>query len=112
MIIWTGYGFVVPVIVFLVALVGNVGFDAAFGKGYYEGHWWTIGTALLVSAAILLPFSIRLQARNARVVIDRETGEELVINRNDHSVFFIPVKFWSPLLAVVGISLCLFELVA
>ena len=112
MIIWSGYGFVVAVIVFLVALAGNVGFDAAFGKGYYENHWWTIGAALIVSAVIILPFAIWLRAKNERVVIDKETGEELSINRNDHSLFFIPLWYWSPLLAVIGIGLCVYELVA
>lgn len=111
MIIWSGYGFVVPVVVFLVALGCNVGFDAALGKGYYEDHWWTIGAALLLSAVIILPFAIGLHGRNSRVLLDRETGEEVVVNQNGHSAFFIPLRFWSPLLAAIGITLCIFELV-
>src|SRR5690606_2098105 len=99
MIIWTGYGFVVPVIVFLVALACNVGFDAALGKGYYESHWWTVGAALLGSAFLIFPLALWLQGRYERVVIDKQTGEEFVIERNHHSAFFIPLRFWGPLLA-------------
>lgn len=111
MIIWTGYGFVVPVVVFLVALACNFGFDAALGKGYYESHWWTVGAALLGSAVLLFPFALWMQAREERGVVDKHTGEEFTIGRNNHSVFFIPLRFWIPLLVAIGVSLCLLELV-
>jgi hypothetical protein len=40
--------------------------------------------------------------REGKVVIDRETGKEIVL-KAEHSLFFINVKYWSYIIFALGI---------
>src|SRR5262245_60617783 len=100
MIIWSGLGFLVAVIVFGFALVCNFVIDAIFGPGYYEAHEWTIGVAMFLSAIVCWFLGDYLRKRKPQIVIDKATGQELTIDRSNHSLFFIRVHYWAPILAV------------
>ena len=66
MVVWSGLGFLVAVIVFVAALACNLGFDAALGQGFYKAHLWTVGVAMLLAAAIVWPLGIWLRRRPTR----------------------------------------------
>ena len=102
MIIWSGYGFLVVVITFGCSLALNFAFNARFGAGYYEAHKWPLAISLLMSAAICWVLGMALGNRASRRVIDKATGKEMVLRGRNHSLFFIPVQFWGPILAVIG----------
>ncbi len=54
----------------------------------------------MIAAVCIWFLGSALQKSEDRVVIDKDTGEELVINRSNHSLFFIPMRLWAfPLLA-------------
>ena len=110
MLIWHGLGFLVVVFTFGAAILCQLVFDAVGGKGYYSSHRWTVGIALLIGAALSWGVGRHLRDRAARVVVDKETGEELIIGRGSHGLFFIPMHIWGPLLAVIGLVLCGSEL--
>ncbi len=109
MIVWEGLGFLVAVIVFGCALACNLAFDAVFGKGFYEAHLAAVGVAMLLAASLTGALALWVRQRTAHVVIDKETGQEFILDRG-HSLLFIPVRFWSLILTVVGIGLCVAEL--
>ncbi len=111
MIVWSGLGFLVAVIVFGSALACNLGFDAALGKGFYESHLWTVGVAMLLAAAAVWPLGIWLRGRPTREVVDVDTGEQFVLDPLHHSLLFIPVHIWGPLLVTIGSILCIVDLV-
>lgn len=73
----------------------NLIVDGIYGDGAYGDHSWGIALALLMSSACIWFVGNALQNRSARVVIDKETGQELVIGRSNHSFFFIPMKYWA-----------------
>jgi hypothetical protein len=102
-IVWSGLGFLVAVIVFGCSLAFNFAFDTWWGPGYYDSHKWPFAISLFLSSIICGVLGLILRTRSSQTVIDKATGEEIVINRSDHSLFFIPVHFWGPILAVISI---------
>ena len=102
MIIWRGFGWLVAVIVFGFSLIGNLVCDAVYGQGYYDNHKWPLAISLFLSAIVCWFLGSHLKKRSDRIVIDKETGKEFVFNQSCHTLFFIPMHFWGPLLALIG----------
>ncbi|HEY4416167.1 MAG TPA: hypothetical protein VGO57_10780 [Verrucomicrobiae bacterium] len=104
-IIWTGKGYLVFVIVFVGSLLANFITDSKMGAGYYDHHKWPLAISLLVSALICGSLGDYLRKRSGRVVIDKETGRELVINESRPTLFWIPMHWWGAILFVVAVIL-------
>ena len=110
MIIWNGLGFLVAVIVFGFSLLLNLAFNAWWGKGYYDSHKWPFAISLLLSAVVCWFVGTALRKRTAQTVIDKATGQEMILNRSNHSLFFIPMHIWAPILAITGIIVLIVDL--
>lgn len=100
MVIWSGWGILTVVIVLLVggpitAVLANL----AGTKGDAAGYALAVG--LLASAAVNWFVGRRLNARPGRELVDPATGERVVL-RTRHSLFFVPMQWWSVVLAVVA----------
>ncbi len=101
-IIWSGKGFLVAVITFGFSLVANLITNSVTGGGaYWDVHKWPFALSLFCSAVVCWFAGRVFQRRGARVLIDPETGEEVVLNE-PNTLFFIPMMWWGPLLAVFG----------
>jgi hypothetical protein len=101
MLVWRGWGILVVVLSFAALLLTQVASDAMFGEGYYAARGWPKFVGLALAAAFVWLFSRLLDARSGRVVIDKETGEQLTLRGGEH-LFFVPVRVWPPLLLVAG----------
>src|SRR5262245_50322533 len=99
-VIWRGLGFLVPVNVFGCSLAANLAFNATVGDEYYDHHKWPFAASLIVSACICWFLGGHLRKRSAQVVMHKQTGEEMVINRSGHDLFFIPMHSWAPILLI------------
>jgi hypothetical protein len=108
MIIWQGFGFMVFVIVFGCSLIANLIFDAEAGHGYYDHHKWPFAVSLTVSAGLCWFYAKYLGKRPGRVVIDKQTGKEFTIGRR-HTLFFIPVLYWAPILLACSLILLVLQ---
>ncbi|MGE5516172.1 MAG: hypothetical protein ACM31D_10165 [Bacteroidota bacterium] len=103
MVIWQGLGILIPFVVVLmtqglVALAEKLG-----GPGAYNANpLWGVA-AMGLSALVVTALGIYLRRRGARVVVDKETGQELVL-RSRHTLFFIPMEYWGAILVVGGIA--------
>jgi len=105
-IIWHGKGFLVAVFVFGFSLIANLIANSVTGSGvYWDTHKWPFALSLLVSAAICWPLGDYLRKRSNRIVIDKQTGKEFVLNQSQHTLFFIPMHWWSPILLVIAVIL-------
>jgi hypothetical protein len=104
-------GFLVAVFVFGAAIACNLAFDEMYGKGYYSTHKWTIGIALLIAAAPSWFVGNALRGGTDQVVIDKASGKEFVLDRNSHTLFFVPMHLWGPILLAIGAGLCVWEFV-
>ncbi|HZT43285.1 MAG TPA: hypothetical protein VFA07_14035 [Chthonomonadaceae bacterium] len=100
MIIWSGLGILVPVIAAICLFVMN----AIVGSAAFDSQGWPKTIALLVAAGIVSVVGYKIRRQPGRVVVDKATGREVRLHRR-HSVFFVPVLYWGPILAVIGIIL-------
>ena len=111
MIIWRGIGAVVVAIVFLCSLGANLITNIiAPGASYYDHHKWPFGVSLIVAALITWFLGAYMQSRPAKVMIDKATGKEVEMKKR-HDFFFIPMKWWGPILAVAGIVVIALEFI-
>jgi len=111
MIIWSGLGFLVAVFVFGFSLALNFIFNACLGAGYYDTHKWPFAVSLFLSAGVCWFLGSALRRRTAQIVIDKKSGKEIALNRGNHSLFFIPMHLWGPILGAIGAIVLVMDLV-
>jgi hypothetical protein len=88
MIIWSGLGVLVAVITFASLVLTAYATGALFGDAsYYQTHGWPKLLAFLIAGAVVWWLGTSLNEKQGRVMIDKETGREVVIKPN-HSLFF------------------------
>ena len=90
MLIWSGYGFIVPlmvaVIFFIVVIIGGLlGVPAD-----YPG-----GLGFLLAAAACWWGGRRLNDPQKDRVLRDESSGEMVVLRSRHTLFWIPVQWWA-----------------
>lgn len=99
MIIWQGLGFLVVVILVAATLIVTALFEQPAMLGYRE---FENGVAFFLAALLTLFLGLYLKGRKTRTLIDEASGERVEI-RPRHTLFFIPVLFWSAIFAGLGI---------
>ena len=103
MIIWNGMGFMVVVLGVLGMFLVDLGAATITGvDNNFAEHPGRLFIGFLVAALLVFLFSLFLSNRETRTVIDKESGQEFELGRND-SLFFIPVKWWPILLIILGV---------
>jgi hypothetical protein len=103
MVIWKGFGFLVAVICFAaLGLTELVSENITNDEQFYQQHGWVVLIGMLVAAALTYGLHRLLLLQKQRVLIDKETGEEVVLSA-DHSLFFIPVQLWPVVFVVLGL---------
>ena len=101
-IFWRGRGFLVLVITFGISLINNLITDSITGNAtYYKVHKWPVGISLIISGALCWLAGEYLNNKQGRVLVDPTTGQQVVLRRT-HSLFFIPLMWWGPILGVIG----------
>ena len=102
MLIWRGYGFTVPLIVLAVCLVLQYSLDAIFYKGYYTFSKWPVSVALFIAAIPVWFLGKKINENAERILLDPKTNQEVKIV-NNHSLFWLRMEYWAPILVVIGI---------
>ncbi len=105
MIIWSGFGFLVPVCWLLVAVISTK-------TGFILGVSENIGAAIVlyITAALVLILSYFLDKhakKKSAILINPATEQKVLLIRKD-SLFFIPVKYWPIICAVIATSIFFF----
>ena len=100
MVVWSGFGWVVAVLAIACLLIGNV----ILGDSW-SGNTWAQAGAMLVTALLTFGFDRFFLAKRAdRTLMNKETGEDVVLRKND-SLFFIPVRFWPFVLVAIAAAI-------
>jgi hypothetical protein len=103
MIIWKGAGFIVAVVAFLMLLLTELSVEALFkDDSYYQTHGWPKLLAFVIAGCIVLVIGKYLNKKDDKVLIEKETGKEIVL-KSEHSLFFIRVEYWGYILVVLGV---------
>lgn len=103
MIIWSGWGFLVAVFVFGASLAMEIVTESLAGDDtLYQTQAWPLALALVAAGIATWFVGKYLNARGARIVIDKATGKELTIDGR-HNFFFIPMHYWGPVLIVLAV---------
>jgi hypothetical protein len=102
MVIWSGLGFLVPAITFLLLLIAEYVTESLFrDESYYQAHGWPKLLAFFLAGAVIWPLGVYLNRKQGKVMIEKETGKEVF--KPDHSFFFIRIDYWGPILFALGI---------
>ena len=107
MVIWSGWGILTVLIAALVCGTFSAGGVALFDMaGLHRWSGLAFGLGLLAAAAVNWWIGRRLNSRPGRMLTDQATGQTVVLRRR-HSLFFIPMQWWSVPLAVAGVLMLL-----
>ena len=102
MLVWQGWGILVVGIAFAMIVVVSAIWTAVFGQSSVNTNYSMIlGIALLLSAPIIYLLGNRLEARPGRTMVDKETGQEVVL-RGANTLFFVRLKYWAWISAILG----------
>lgn len=100
MIIWSGWGFMVAVVVFVSSLISELVVEAYFRDDtYYQTAAWPLALALAISGVVAWAWGTRLN--------QRPTGAEPAASQwltARHRLFFIPMQYWGPILIVGSVA--------
>jgi len=104
MLVWTRLGWLVPAIVVLVLVTGQLGLNAALGEGFYEQNEWVPLAALIVSAMIVGVVGFYLNNKRADTqYINEKTGQRVM--EGAHTFFFIRFDFWAVLIPLIAVAI-------
>lgn len=96
MIIWKGFGILVPIITFLTCLLFDYSTMVIFNdSSYYSSHSWCLSIALCLSGFILHLLSQRFNFDSNEVVY---MPNDKSVSFANHSFFFIRIRYWAILL--------------
>jgi len=95
MIVWTRMGFLVAVYAFGSSLVAQLLTNHFTGtETYWDAHRWPVGVALIGAGLLSFVTSSLLGRRN----------------QSAHTLFFVPVFWWGPLLWLGGLGVLAWDL--
>jgi len=101
MIIFSGLGFLVPIIGFgTLILVQYFAGQITGNEEYYQKNEW-VRVLGIVLAALLIYILDQLLHRKVKRLSDAEDVEEILKSKT-HSLFFIPLKWWPLIIIVLG----------
>lgn len=103
MIIWQGAGFIVAVVAIVMLVLTELSVESLFAdEKYYQAHGWPKLVALALAGFIVLLIGKYLNGRGGKVLIEKDTGREVLMKAR-HSLFFINVEYWGYILIALGL---------
>ena len=100
LIVWRGYGWLVPVVVFAALLLSQLSVDAIYGEGFYTANAWPKQVAFVAAGFLVGAIGFYLNHIKRQLLVDHETGEP-VGKAPSHTLFFIPIEYWAVIVLVL-----------
>ena len=109
MVIWSGLGLLLPVIVFagLMLMQGSV--DLVAGDGIYSAHQWIQGMSLALSGLVSWIWA-SWRDRRWFLMLNEATHEGVEWRASRDSLFFVPTVYWSLLTVASGLGVVVWGL--
>ena len=96
MIVWRGWGILVPVLAVVpdLELLQFIA-DGAGGRGTFSANNGLARAArALIAAPLIWLAGKRLNGGPERVLVDQQTGQQVRL-RSEHSFFFVRMEYWA-----------------
>lgn len=94
MIIWSGYGFVIFIIVFVDSLIAELISEAVtHNDSYYQENLAPLGLSFIVSGAVISSLQKYFDKKRANNEGTR-IFDKVTIAKKGHHLFFIPFAYW------------------
>ena len=105
MLIWRGWGILVPIIpIFIWVLVPELFKSVLAQTTYTEYFKYISALSILLGAVALWILGKKLNDAEGRSLIDETTGEKVLLRAN-HSLFFINIEHWAVPLVILFIAM-------
>jgi hypothetical protein len=105
---WRGY--LVAIIVFGCSLIGELVTETIYKDDkYYQTQSTPLAIALLTAGIFTSTLAGYVDKEGkARKLVDKETGEEIIVKTRD-LLFFIPIRYWGPILIAISLVVLIFK---
>ena len=111
-LIYSGCGFLVPVITFASCLLMELMTRALFQDNtYYQEHWWPMPLVLAIAGLACVVVAQVFSGGEPRTLVDVETREQVVLHPSQGTFFFVPVRYWGPILFVCAAAAAIYQVV-
>ncbi len=101
MIVWSGFGFLALLLPIVTVFITTAVANATGGPLYSTLHHWPGAVGAILGAGLVYLASVKLETPG-RTLVDPATGQAVVLRRR-HTLFWIPLRFWAIVIAVVGL---------
>ena len=103
MIISSGHGYLVLVFLVGVCFLMELGTETLFqDDDYYQREAWPLALALTITGGLSFLVGRKLHARKPRL-FNPKTNEEVAHPMRSHSLFFIKLHWWGPILFILAV---------
>jgi hypothetical protein len=112
MIFWAGYGFIVAIIVFINSLLAElISESISHNDEFYQKNYIPLGISFIVSGIIIYYLKKYFDKKKANNEGTR-VFDKVTIAKEGHHLFFIPFKYWSYIMIVLGLVVISSQLVS
>ena len=122
-IIWRGLGWLVPIVVILCLVAFNYSLDLLIAENYYKKFAWPKAAAIIFSSVLVGGLGIFLNSIKPSIssltkediiaILNSKVSDYIFVylalpkndQRKNHTLFFIPIEYWSFLLFIFFFSI-------
>lgn len=110
LIIYKGKGWLVVVFVFACSFIANLLTNWITGnEQFWNNNKWPFCISLLAASILSFTVGYYLSSQESKIYIEKDSGKEIEI-KPDHSLFFIRVTYWGPILLLIAIAVLLVDM--
>lgn len=102
MIIWKGWGILALIIPVAFSVLIGLGLEYFNGDGFYKNSSVAMPVAFVLAAGFVFWVGHLLAQKTGRVLIDPQSQEKIVL-KEQHSMFWIPLRYWGIVLTVIAV---------
>jgi len=111
MLIWSGVGFFIAVLISLAYVFCKWLIDTLWLDGYFAAHLWPTGATFILSAILCAVFVFVLRQEKLLDYLAKTTqSQPMMAPEKTHKFFFIPVLYWPIILFLSGAGICIYDL--
>ena len=101
-VIWKGFGIVVPIVAVAGWAVSQIAVDASLGADYYEKHAWPKTIACMVIGCLLWSLGTWMNRPDDEESANLRPGA-VPRQQEVHDFFFVPVQYWAFVMVAFGV---------